>query len=303
MSVWPLSRPHPATIRLAAPADRPALAALLAETSQRHGLAAVEEQVALLNSGLSTIAFAGENAVGFLGLSPRLPAGDPGEQWVDLPLVAVADGEPAHLLRSLLGAALPYLSGYVGHGQPPGKSRLMCLCSERWLRDALQDAGFIEEDRVLCYMRLSRRELAPSIAVARLRPAGPPDADAVLSLNAAAFAPMWRYDPATLLSWLLTADHAIVAEQHGRLVGFALTTSAALDGRAQLIRIATHPEAQRQGIGRQMVADAIRFACDQGAISLTLNTQASNRTSRQLYEAMGFRPSGVSIAVLVYRTG
>ncbi len=75
---WWQQVPHSSPIaRLAGPTDRPALAALITNTWRRHGILAVEEQVALLNNGLSVFAFDHYEAMGFLGLGPRIPTGDP----------------------------------------------------------------------------------------------------------------------------------------------------------------------------------------------------------------------------------
>jgi ribosomal protein S18 acetylase RimI-like enzyme len=68
------------------------------------------------------------------------------------------------------------------------------------------------------------------------------------------------------------------------------------------MRVATHPEARMRGIGRQLVVDAIRFVQESGAPGLTLNTQASNFVSRNLYESLGFHLTGAPVAVMVYRT-
>jgi ribosomal protein S18 acetylase RimI-like enzyme len=65
--------------------------------------------------------------------------------------------------------------------------------------------------------------------------------------------------------------------------------------------VATHPNAQRRGVGRQMVADALRYAWQVGATGVSLNTQTSNAVARRLYESLGFHPTGGTISVLVCR--
>ena len=105
-----------------------------------------------------------------------------------------------------------------------------------------------------------------------------------------------------MTSWLLTADHTVVAEVASRPVGFCLTTSAARDDYAQLIRVATHPDFRGQGIGRQLVVDAIHFAQESNMPGLTLNTQASNIISRRLYESLGFHLTGAPVTVMMHKT-
>ena len=71
MSWWWNSHDETFAARLAGPADRPALSALLADTWRRQGPLAVEEQATLLRNGLSTIA---SGAQGCGGLSGSLGA-------------------------------------------------------------------------------------------------------------------------------------------------------------------------------------------------------------------------------------
>ena len=85
----------------------------------------------------------------------------------------------------------------------------------------------------------------------------------------------------------------------GQAVAFALTTCSAGDGYAQLIRIGTHPQWQNQGIGRQLVVDAINFGHDSGAAGVALNTQLSN-DFRHLYEALGFHMVGPALNLFLY---
>ncbi|MGC8779470.1 MAG: GNAT family N-acetyltransferase [Anaerolineae bacterium] len=282
-------------VRPAGPADRPALTALLAGTWRRHGTLAVEEQVALLSSGASLIALRGDEAVGFLGLAPRAPTCDPAELWVDVAMIAAGgDLPPARVLQPLLAKIAP-----SWRGQP--LTGLICLTAQDWLIRELAAGGFREEDRVLGYVRSAYRPMAEPPSVCRLRAAGVAQAETILALNAAAFEPLWRYDDRVVLSWLLLADHAVVAEMEGRPMGFALTTLRVANDHAQLIRVATHPASQGRGIGRQLVMDAIRYAADAGATGLWLNTQHSNTAARHLYEALGFRPTGDALSVMIRR--
>ncbi len=278
--------------RLAQPIDRPALADLQVRAWRRHGVLAVEDQIALLNSGFSTLAFAHERAIGFLGLHLREPTED--GLWVDAAMVTLASGVTAdRMLARLLQAALPGLRTRRVTG-------VVCLTAEAWLRDALLEIGFKEVDQVITYTRHNQYALPPIRPVATLRPAGPAEADTFLRLNAAAFHSFWRYDAATTLSWLFSADHAVLAERDGQAVGFALTSHASGNSYDQLIRLATHPDAQGQGVGRQMVADAIAFSRQMGSPGVALNTQLSNTVSRHLYEALDFHVSGAAVRVLSY---
>ncbi len=294
MTWWWNSRDDSASARMAQPGDRAALSELLADSWRRHGPQAVEEQMALLRNGLSTIALTRKHAVGFLGISPRLPAGSPAETWADLALTAVATDRPVgKVLESLLEAALPAL-------RDQGITGVTSLTGEGWLRDGLAAAGFVQVDQVIGYARNFGSNGPPPPPIVGIRAAGTPDFEPVLAINAAAFEPFWRYDDNTILSWLLTSDHAAVAEMDGRLAGFALTSINAETEYAYLIRIATLPALQSRGVGKQLVTDALAYARTTRASGLALNTQASNTVSRRLYESLGFRPTGQALSVMVY---
>ncbi len=67
---------------------------------------------------------------------------------------------------------------------------------------------------------------------------------------------------------------------------------------AHLTRLAVHPDYQGQGIGAQLLYQAITDALAAGANLMTLNTQENNRRSRALYERFGFVDTRQRIPVL-----
>jgi ribosomal protein S18 acetylase RimI-like enzyme len=294
MNWWQKLRDDATAARLAGPTDRPALADLLAHAWRRHGSLAIEEQAALLNSGVSALLFNHEQPVGFLGLRVREQMPGEGESWAEAAMVIIASGlGPGRALAALLETAAPALHRRSVNG-------VVCLAGDGWLIEALREADFRESDQVITYVRNNRLPPPPVAVPATLRRADTSEADAVLAINAAAFGSLWRYDSSTTLSWLMTADHAVLAERDGRAVGFALTSRSLGNGYDQLIRLATHPSAQGMGVGHQLVADAITFSRSVGAPGLALNTQASNEVSRHLYEALDFRVVGAPVRVMTH---
>jgi ribosomal protein S18 acetylase RimI-like enzyme len=294
MNWWQKLREDATAARLAGPTDRPVLADLLSHAWRRHGSLAVEEQAGLLNSGVSTLLFNHDQPLGFLGLRVREQMPGESESWAEAAMIIIASGVvPGRALAALLEAAAPALRGH-------GATGVVCLAADGWLIEALREADFREHDQVITYVRNNRLPPPPIAPAATLRHAGAAEADTVLTINAAAFDSLWRYDSATTLSWLLTADHTVLAEREGRPVGFALTSHSLGNGYDQLIRLATHPSAQGLGVGRQLVADAIAFSRGIGAPGLALNTQASNTVSRHLYEALDFRVVGAPVHVMTH---
>ncbi len=295
MSWWNILRGESLVVRTALPTDRAAVTALLASTWRRHGNQALDDQAMLLANGLGQVALADGKIVAFLGLAARAPAGTPPQTWIDIEMCAVeADRPAAPVLRALLAPAAAQLRENHATG-------MVCLTVVEWLQDALTRAGFAQRDQVISYVYDARPPLPARNSDIAFCPATADDAEVILALNAAAFAPLWRYQDATLLNWLITSEHAVLAQDEGRPVGFALTTNALPNGYAHLIRVATHPIVQGRGIGRQLVIDALRHAHETGAPGLALNTQASNAVSRHLYESLGFRQTGQTLAVLLYR--
>ena len=281
-------------MRAAGPQDRAALTLLLARTWRRHGSSALEDQAELLHGGLSTISMTRNDAHGFLGLHlarPRAlrPKRGPistSPQW------------------NRAAGSMGRWQRYAGRGpglQRAGGTGIVCLAPPGWLEEGLVRAGFAEEDKVITYAHSNAHSRLPADAPAVLRPARAGDADEILRVNALAFGPFWQYDDAVVLGWVLASDRAVVAEVEGRTVGFAVTTLGLKGNYAHLIRVATHPDYRGRGIGRQLVVDAIRFSREAEAPGLALNTQASNRISRSLYESLGFRQTGHVLAAMVYR--
>ncbi len=124
----------------------------------------------------------------------------------------------------------------------------------------------------------------------------------MLEINALAFGPFWQYDDSVVLGWLLTSDRSVVAEIEGEPAGFSITTTGLSGNYAHLIRVATHPAYPRAGHRPPARRDGFpAFARSNRSPGLALNTQASNRVSRSLYESLGFRQTGHALAVMVYR--
>ncbi|MCU1451703.1 MAG: acetyltransferase [Acidimicrobiales bacterium] len=122
------------------------------------------------------------------------------------------------------------------------------------------------------------------------------DRRAVLRLDQAAFSPFWRLDRAGLQEAL-----EAVPSTRFRVTGDGPVTGYAVAGRAgpqgYLQRLAVHPDHQRGGRGRALVADALRWMQRRGAARAVVNTQLGNEAALSLYTGAGFRlqPSGLAV--------
>ncbi len=215
------------------------------------------------------------------------PADPPPAAW--LRAVAVADGFPAgRVLPLLLSACLAQLAR-------DGVATLAAMPAGPWLAPYLDDAGFAIVEQVETWAKPDLHIPRAGAADVTVRPAGRADIEKLAAIDAAAFAPRWRYSAETLaLVWNRTGLFTMAARA-GKAVGFQL--SLAYGEIAHLARITVSPDAQQGGVGSRLLADLLTRCTSMGITMVSLNTQSDNHTSQQLYSAFGFRPVDSPIAV------
>lgn len=85
----------------------------------------------------------------------------------------------------------------------------------------------------------------------------------------------------------LTAERGIVAEEAGTPIGYAILS---VEGESAFLRdLFVEPDRFRQGIGTALFSEAVRFAREQGARSITLG---GDPNAIGFYERMGMRQIG-----------
>ncbi|MDQ3569208.1 MAG: GNAT family N-acetyltransferase [Actinomycetota bacterium] len=135
------------------------------------------------------------------------------------------------------------------------------------------------------------------------RRARPSDHPAVLDLDARAFPAFWRLDAPGL-------DDALAATPRTRLrvitlggdvVAYALTGRAGRRGFLQ--RLAVDPVHRRQGLGRELVLDALEWLRRRRVGRVVVNTPAGNEAGLALYQSLGFRRQQRGLSVLGARLG
>ncbi len=159
-----------------------------------------------------------------------------------------------------------------------------------WAEPYLESHGFEPWEQV---MTLSKGDsaLPPSSAnTARIRPALDADVPQVVAVDRAAFAPHWWQSAATVRRRRAATSHIAVAEVEETIVGY-------VEGEmrppvAHVNRIAVHPDHQGRSIGAALLRDVLQAFWRRGVREVSLNTQITNRSSRQLYQRFGFKPTG-----------
>lgn len=125
----------------------------------------------------------------------------------------------------------------------------------------------------------------------RIRPATRTDAEALATLEAAAFGPAsWGADG---VKHGLTAPHVrtlLAFGESGGPAGFALWRL--LGREAEILTIGTRPAARRRGAADALLEATLQDAVAQGCSAMFLEVDAGNAAARALYEKHGFETVG-----------
>ncbi|HWJ60697.1 MAG TPA: GNAT family N-acetyltransferase [Acidimicrobiales bacterium] len=163
-------------------------------------------------------------------------------------------------------------------------------------------AGFVEHER-LHLLRHDLRDLPTASSSVRLRRAWRRDQSAILAIDERAFDEFWALDRGGLDDAVRAtpASRFRVAAADRAISGYAITGRAA--DRGYLQRLAVDPDRHREGIGRTLVADCLRWLRRTGARVAVVNTQEHNEGALQLYLATGFVLEPHGLTVLTYPLG
>lgn len=166
-----------------------------------------------------------------------------------------------------------------------------------------EQGGFLESGfAVREQLHLLSRDLRalPQVPAAGLRRGLRHERDQILAVDALAFPPFWRLDETGLSEAMSATRRArlrVAAE--GRVLGYAISGRSGMRGYLQ--RLAVHPDAQGQGLGRALVVDGLRWMSRRGADRVVVNTQVGNQPALRLYQHLGFRLEPSGLAVLTRR--
>ena len=125
----------------------------------------------------------------------------------------------------------------------------------------------------------------------KIRPMSEADVVQVVAIEKNAHDPPWSEEH--FLSELRNAcSYSLVAyDEHRRILGYLVFWMIGTE--IHLLNLTIHPEFQRCGIGKELMAFLIQFSNRHGAISIGLEVRRSNRAALGLYHAFGFREKAV----------
>jgi ribosomal protein S18 acetylase RimI-like enzyme len=179
-----------------------------------------------------------------------------------------------------------------------GRGYSAVVTSALAMADALPflDAGFSVRER----LHLLAHSMGPLPAPAHpTRRARRGDRAAVLELDHLSFDGFWRLDDSGLTNAIeaTPSSRFRVARKRSEdgIAAYAVTGRAGQHGYLQ--RVAVHPDRRREGYGRAVVLDGLRWLHRHGATQALVNTQRDNAGALALYEACGFRelPAGLCV--------
>ena len=212
--------------------------------------------------------------------------------WAYLRGVAIKDGW--RIDDGLTAMLAPLLD----HLRQRGMSHLAVYATALWLAPPLARVGFERREWIVSLERHPRPVADLPLCSAVLRPVGGHDLAALSALDHAVFESPYQLTSGELVEFMVTTGNFTLAEdpQMG-LVGYACADVVGDTG--QIIRLAVHPAARKQGIGSALLNDALAYCQSNGAHRVTINTQESNTVSLSLYEQFGFRRVGRRVPLLV----
>jgi [ribosomal protein S18]-alanine N-acetyltransferase len=116
------------------------------------------------------------------------------------------------------------------------------------------------------------------------------DVPAVIDLDQKSFSLPW---PERSFRFELTdnpASRCWVAERDGKVV--AMIVVWLIVDEAHVATLATHPAYRRQGIGKRLLAHALRYIMQDGARSSFLEVRESNIAAQEMYRKFGYEAKG-----------
>ncbi|MDZ7843621.1 MAG: GNAT family N-acetyltransferase [Anaerolineales bacterium] len=214
--------------------------------------------------------------------------------WLRL-FAAAEDRERAEAWDALWPRALDMLRKEEGKIQG-----VNVLVLQGWLEPILRSSGFEQTAAVVTLdWDAAVAPQPPALPLVEIQPLTERHLDAVYRVDSSCFAPIWRNTRRQLRRALRESALAEVALDGGEVVGYQLSTAGTMAGH--LARLAVVPEHRGQGIGKALVAQVLDGFQRLGMVRVTVNTQADNASSLEIYRQFGFVRGEETYPVYDYR--
>ncbi len=211
----------------------------------------------------------------------------PGVAWVRL-FTATADLEISEAWETLFAK--------VNEHYQHKPVTCVSLSFTDWYSHLLEENRFDHVEDIVVLERKETRslkhELKSGISIMPMRDN---DLDAVCEIDHMAFAQLWNLSHNSFRRTFHDSFIASVAKFEEQVVGYQIT-SRTYQG-AHLARLAVAPNAQKKGLGSELVIDVINQLNRMGIYHITVNTQSTNRASLAVYHHLGFKETGETIPV------
>ena len=182
-----------------------------------------------------------------------------------------------------------------------GATRIAAIAQHFWFQKVLESAGFENRQNIVMleWHGFASQPWAPREAEGvRIRKMTEADLPDVVTVDGAAFDPLWHNSHETLRRALAQSLFATVAEDERGVIGYQITTGSY--SRAHLARLAVHPDVQRRGTASAILGDLFASLVQNGYLKLTVNTQSDNQTSLNMYKKLGFSRTGEAYPVYTF---
>lgn len=180
-----------------------------------------------------------------------------------------------------------------------GTVQVAAISLQNWMKALLQEKGFQNYEQIVMMTWADKDtkswNLPENIHIRKMEEADLPD---VALVDEAAFSPLWQNSLSMLKQAFPQAVVATVAESEDGILGYQFSTASPFG--AHLARLATHPNAQRQGIASALIGDLTEKIKKQKINQLSVNTQSNNTRSLALYRKCGFTETGEEYPLYTY---
>jgi ribosomal protein S18 acetylase RimI-like enzyme len=266
------------TLRTANQSDRETISTLLSSAQWKHQHLDWINALDLIGEAPFLLALEHGLVVGCLACPPDPPT----VAWLRLFAVA-SDYTPSHLWGQLWPeASVQAVSA--------GATQAAILLSSDWLAPLLLQSGFKHTNDVIfleCH-----GDAPPLVPLERghIRLMRSEDLPIVAEIDRRSFNLIWQHSLDILRKAVQLAAISTVIECDGQPVGYQVSTASIYSGH--LARLAVAPEWQGHGMGKALVSDLLHRFNQRGMSRVSVNTQADNEQSLQIYQRLGFHQTG-----------